>query len=178
MTKETRTFAIKVGHENVVYTLDESDHALFLSLGSALATIQSFESSAASLLTGLLGQTEESSQKTHEQLMGNYIDKTLGQLVKLFRQYVKDEALADKLEQVRQKRNYLVHGILRKYGWWLMGDDAYLDAIKEISEISQLIQETDQDIVKYIIDRKLLKMVAAKIDTATGELVLIGASND
>ncbi|MFH0974857.1 MAG: hypothetical protein V1874_03645 [Spirochaetota bacterium] len=137
------------------------DLALFVSLGAALAVIQSFEFSLATHL-GLLSKLDPA----------EFWSKTLGQLIKGLQKQLPDDSLADRLEYVRNIRNYIVHGALRSYGWPFMSDTDYIRAIREFEDIRLLIEEVNREINRYLSDRSLLQLFIVLLDVETGEVKL------
>jgi hypothetical protein len=88
----------------------------------------------------------KSAHSTSSEDPERFYSQTLGVLVKLFKKHLPDTALDKSLENVREKRNCLVHHIPRKYQWPIMSDDDYVKAILEIEEIRELIENTDVEI--------------------------------
>jgi hypothetical protein len=170
-----QTFAIKVGETNVIYNLSSNDHALFLSLGAALAQIQVFETTITGFLTSLEANNSNGQEhnNTFEDTFTKYGEKTLGTLIKLFKDHIKDEATTNILEEARRGRNYLVHHLLKHYGWWLMNDNSYLEAIQEITNITRVIMQADDAIIRYVVGHQVLQSVAVRINEHTGEIEII-----
>ena len=132
---------------------DESDIAVFAALGSALAQIQSFELQLATQL-GILARID-----TQE-----FWGRTLGTVIREFRTHLPDQALASQLEEVRSRRNHLVHGILRDYGWPMMSTEDYNKLIVEIESTRVLLGKVAIDVSRYLSDKSLMKIVVVSID--------------
>ncbi len=152
---------VKIGDTNIALKYDNTnDKVLFTVLGEALTEIQCFENCIYSLLSGIQGNENENP-------IDDYLErnerKTLGQLIYGIDQFIEDEDVKDNLIKVRDKRNYLVHKILRKYGWPLMTDNHYLEAINEIVEIRNFINTSEPKITKYIRDNNILDILIFKL---------------
>jgi hypothetical protein len=164
-------FCIQMGKTPIVFSLPEREHALFLALGMALAEIQSFETGIAFLLSSIANEAGHKVEEGYfDKLMQEYGSKTLGLLVKHFREVVRDEEISSLLEEVKNKRNYIVHNILREYGWPMMSDEVYVKAIEEITQITQKIRDAERIIVPYLREEKILKIILMSIDVKTGEV--------
>jgi hypothetical protein len=111
----------------------QNDLALFTILGNALTAVQSFELSVAVHLDLLSKKTQSERQNKSDEL-DRFFSLTLGALIKQFQKHLPDCGMAALLENVREKRNYLVHRILREYQWPMMNDEDYVRAIKEADQ--------------------------------------------
>ena len=162
MAKE-ECILLRVGdHSAFEFQRGPNDLALFAGLGAALAEIQSFETGIAIQL-GLLSHRSTDS-------LDEFYSKTLGTLIKQIQRHLPDNALASLLEKVRNRRNYLVHHILRAYGWPIMSDDDYIRAIREIEEVRSLIEQANLEVARYLSDRSLLKLIVLSIDHRSSEV--------
>ncbi len=139
-----------------------NDLPLFAILGNALAAVQSFEMSI----------------QVHLNLLSNdepdrFYSLTLGALIKQFQKQLPDSGVATLLENVREKRNYLVHRILREYQWPMMSDEDYVRAINEIDQIRELMEQANIEVSRYLVDRSLVNLVVLSIDHDSGEITRI-----
>lgn len=155
---------VKIGNSNIALKYDnKNDKVLFTVLGEALTEIQCFENCIYSLLSGIQGN--EGGISLEDYLERNE-RKTLGQLIYGMDRYIDNENVKNNLIEVRDKRNYLVHKILRKFGWPLMSDDQYLEAIKEVVEIRNFINSSEPVITKYIRDNNILDIVIFELTSS------------
>jgi hypothetical protein len=146
-----------------------NDLALFAILGSALAEVQAFEMSIAINL-GLLSEKGDSGGKFASDELDRFYSQTLGTLIKQFQKHLPDSGVASLLENVRERRNYLVHRVLRTYQWPIMSDEDYVRAIKEINEIRSLIESASVKVSRYLVDRSLADLTVFSIDQQSGEI--------
>ncbi|MBZ0098857.1 MAG: hypothetical protein K8F30_07220 [Taibaiella sp.] len=153
LTEHKNAFAVQVGNVIVQLNYPSNDLALFVILGEAIASIQAFELSVASFLARIDTTSLKTEDATSYETL---IDKTLGALIRLFRQFIVDDNLANSLEEVRKERNYIVHNILRHYKWPLMSDQQYLEAIQEIKGIIEHIHQTKIAMTKYVANSDFL----------------------
>ncbi len=146
-----------------------NDLALFAILGNALAAVQSFEMSVAVHLNLLSEKMRPDRQDTNDEL-DRFYSLTLGALIKQFQKHLPDSGVATLLENVREKRNYLVHRILREYQWPMMSDEDYVRAIKEIDQIRELMEKANVEVSRYLVDRSLVDLVVFSINHDSGEI--------
>jgi hypothetical protein len=105
---------LRVGNGVFQFQRGRNDLALFAVLGCTLAEIQSFELSIAIAISALTKLDPAS-----------FWSRTLGGLIRELRRHLPDDTLADRLEEVRNRRNYVVHEFLRTYGWPLVRPRLY-----------------------------------------------------
>lgn len=152
-----------------VFQRGRNDLALFAALGTALAEIQAFEMSIENhlqVLSHKASAEDLAPSKNPEQ----FYSQTLGMLIKEFQKFLPDTGIAELLENVRKKRNYLVHKILRAYQWPLMSDEDYVRAITEIEEIRAFIEHANVEVSRYLANHSLIGLVVVSIDRKTGEV--------
>lgn len=149
-----RQEVFQIGKNNILFSFSKNDYPLFIAMGSLLAEIQSFETSIAFILSNLKVKREENTE--FEEIMKKNTKITLGQLANAFKSYLDNEVLANKLIEIRNKRNHFVHEFLRSYQWPYMDEDSYMNAIKEINEISTLVQNLEPKLFEYLNDEQLL----------------------
>ncbi|MBI2857082.1 MAG: hypothetical protein HYX95_02065 [Chloroflexi bacterium] len=169
----TLTVGGKYGFE---FQRGQNDLALFTSLGSALAEIQSFELAIEGLLSALslVSPTIQSHRKQNPE---RFYSQTLGSVIKVFKKYLPDSGIDKLLDTTREKRNYVVHKILREYGWPIMDDEDYVRAIKEIEGIRAYIENANIEVCRYLTDRSLLDLLVVSVDGKTGEVKCIVPPN-
>src|SRR5574341_695777 len=102
--------ALIVGNAAIVFDIQDNDHVLFVCLGGALTEIQVFETT---LLNHLAIFKNNINKEDMDSTWDANIDKTLGQLARLFIDVVKDNEIGKLLLEVKDKRNFIVHKILR-----------------------------------------------------------------
>ncbi|MBK8563434.1 MAG: hypothetical protein IPN76_08815 [Saprospiraceae bacterium] len=151
---------IQVGDINIALKYENKhDKVLFTLLGEALTEIQCFENCIYALLSGV--QHSESKNSLIDFFEKNE-KKTLGQLIYDLVDYIENEEMKNTLIEARDKRNFLVHKILRQYGWPLMGDKEYLKAFQEIVAIRNFIHVSQPILLNYIQDKKILEIYIAE----------------
>jgi len=155
-----------------VFQRGRNDLALFASLGSALAEIQAFEVGIEGFLQ-FLSQKASADDQASSKNPDRFYSQTLGMLIKQFQKHLPDTGIATLLENVREKRNYLVHKILRDYQWPIMNDEDYIHAIKEIEGIRAYIESASVEMSRYLANRSLLNLIVVSIDHETGEVTQI-----
>lgn len=164
---------LKVGNRyGFEFQGEQNDLSLFAILGNALAAVQSFEMSIAIHL-GLLSNKQKPNAMNNNDDFDRFYSLTLGVLIKQFREHLPDSGVAALLEEVRIKRNYLVHKLLREYQWPMMSDEDYVRAIKEVDQIRDLIEKAGVEVSRYLVDKSLAKMVVFAIDHESGALTKI-----
>src|SRR3972149_350547 len=140
-----------------------NDLALFASLGSALAEIQAFEVGIEGFLR-LLSQKAFAPDGASSKNAARFYSQMLGMLIKQFQKPLPDTGTATLLENVREKRNYLVHKILRDYQWPIMNDEDYIRAIKGIEGIRAYIESAGIETSRYLANRSLLNLIVVSIE--------------
>jgi hypothetical protein len=165
-------FAILVGETNVLYELAPGDHALFLTIGIAVSQIQSLEVTMTSLLTSLEVHSalKKRGVAPSEKTASDHSDKTLGTVIRLFREYIKDQDVAQALEKARISRNHIVHHVLKKYGWPFLNASNYLEAIREVDDATRDIASADEAVVRYMAENRPIPFYAVIINHETGEI--------
>jgi hypothetical protein len=172
-------FAILIGDTNVLYELPSGDHALFLTIGIAVSQIQSLEVTMASLLTSLeVHSALKQGVKPIEKLISDHSEKTLGTVIRLFREYIKDNDIAEALEKARVSRNHIVHHVLKEYGWPFLSASDYLEAIREVDNATRQIAAADEAVVRYMAENRPIPFYAVFINHETGEIEPIQPKKD
>lgn len=166
-----RPLMLRVGDRHAFEFLGgHNDLALFAAIGAAMAEIQSFELHVHSLLDALAHKTgERESSGEGDELY----TKTLGTLIRLLKARLPDDELADCLDEARERRNHIVHRILRAYGWPLMTENDYIRAIKETERARETISVAGLTLSRYLKDRSLVNIIAVEMDPETGDIVRV-----
>lgn len=55
----------------------------------------------------------------------------------------------------------------------MMRDEDYVRAIKEIDQIRELIEKTDIEVSRYLVDRSLVDLIVLSIDRYSDEITKI-----
>jgi hypothetical protein len=162
--------------EKITYSLDGKDYSflqnsdlvnqLFWSLGAALTEIQVFESSIIFLIGGIKSKEEDIDIKA---TFEKDESKTLGILINELIKSIEDEEFKNILKIIKEDRDYIVHKILRKYGWPVMSDLKYKNAIKEILEIREIIHRSGPLLIEYIKVKKILDLF--KVDPIVEKII-------
>ncbi|MEW8052469.1 MAG: hypothetical protein AB2792_13405 [Candidatus Thiodiazotropha sp.] len=170
MKTEVKSTSLIIGDQPIVFSFPDEDHALMLSLGAALAQIQAFETSIAFILSNLASKSKDKENQSLEDAMKVNMEKTLGRLVKHFLLVLKNKEIADLLEEVRSKRNHIVHNILRAYGWPMMSPQKYIEAIQEIDGFRGLLSDAEPIICKHLSDKEKMNIRLLTLDPLTGDV--------
>lgn len=143
-----------------------------------MAEIQAFEKTVA-LFVDIFQSKVEGKEKPIAPNHVEYSDKTLGQLIKLFTDLIKDEEIGQSLKTAKEKRNFLVHHILSAYKWPLMSSDNYLKCYSEINEIRNTIHEAELKLSAFLISQRFSDVVTFTfpIDSQTDEPYLSNEEN-
>ena len=155
-----------VGETSIIFDFQDNDHVLFVCLGAALTEIQVFETTLLNHLTIFKNNVNNEDMDSTRQ---KNIDKTLGQLAKLFIEVVKNEEIGKLLLEVRDKRNLVVHKILRKYGWPLMSDDDFLQCYREINVIRDFIYQANVKLASFLNSQHFSNAIVVAINPKTGK---------
>ncbi|OHD11634.1 MAG: hypothetical protein A2086_17120 [Spirochaetes bacterium GWD1_27_9] len=111
---------LNIGNHYFQFQGKPNDLTLFLSIGSVIAEIQSFECTMKSFIETIL-------KKSRSIEIGEiFYNKTLVFLIKHFKKKLPDDELSELLEKILENRNFVVHNILKKYQWPIMNDDDYI----------------------------------------------------
>ena len=152
---------VKVNEKQYSFVQDNDlVNQLFWALGAALAEIQVFESQIIFLLGGI---KVKKSEKNLKAIYEQDESKTLGILINELIQYAKDDEFKNLLIIIKNDRNYIVHEILRKYGWPVMSEAKYKNAIKEILEIREIMHNSGPLLDEYIKNKKILDLINIEV---------------
>ena len=152
--KEKHTITIKDKEYSFIQN-NELLNQLFWALGATLAEIQSFETGIIFFLGGIKSKSCNNLEATSEKDES----KTLGILINELIKYIEVDEIKNMLCQIRDDRNYIVHKILRKYGWPIMSESKYEYAINEILEIREIMHVAEPIIMDYINSNNILSLI-------------------
>lgn len=152
-----------------LYGVDYSDedHLLFVFMGHTLTEIQVFELHLCIQLSAMMQDSK--AKADFEESMKTNTSKTLGQIAQMVKTYLKDDELSELLINIKNKRNYFIHGFLQNYGWPMMSAKQYSVAIKEMEDFQQQLKLVHEKLAKHIVENKLAKIGFATI-SKDGEL--------
>lgn len=102
-----------------------------------------------------------------------FLSRTLGHLARNIRELAPDDQTAAALEDVVEKRNYLVHRCLRKYGWPMSNFEKYREAVREIDGIRTSLRDGGDLIILALQRAKDLDIVLVRTNPETGEPELV-----
>ena len=152
---------LKIGDRYIVpWRGTKNDLALFAALGAAIAEVQSFEFHLISLL-GIIDKPTDADK---------FYERTLGSLIKVLNRSIQDAEIVQVLEDVRNKRNRVVHSFLREYQWPMMSDNDYVCAIQDLETTRSFIERTGVELSRYLSDQALVDLVVVSINHETGEI--------
>jgi len=155
-----------VGDVAISLDIEDSDHVLFFCLGGALTDIQVFETT---LLIHLAIFRMNKKNEDFLSARNTNIDKTLGQLARLFIDVVKDNEIGKFLLEVRDRRNFIVHEILRKYGWPIMSKKDYLKCYEEINEFRDFINQANMKLGEFLNSQHFSNAISIATNPKTGK---------
>ncbi|MCX5870759.1 MAG: hypothetical protein NTY00_09040 [Deltaproteobacteria bacterium] len=151
----------------------DEDHLLFVFMGHTLTEIQVFESMLCFTLSAIMKDSE--AKANFEESMQSNASKTLGQIANIIKTHLNDDNLANLLIEVKNKRNYFVHGFLKNYGWPMMGKQKYAQALEEMEKLQEQLKETHVQIGKHVAENNLAKIGFATI-SKDGDIEVIATS--
>jgi hypothetical protein len=145
-------------------------------MGHTLAEIQSFEAMLCFTLSAIMKDSK--AKVDFEESMQKNAAKTLGQIANIVKSHLKDDELSEKLIEVKDKRNYFIHGFLRHYGWPMLmdskqnRDSKYIRAIEELETLQKNLRDVHERIGKHVADNDLAKIGYATMNE-NGEIEII-----
>jgi len=160
MTKDANQFLFVGDKYSYQWQGRKNDLTLFASLGAAVSEVQSFETHLLAVL-GIIGNQKDEN---------NFYDKTMGVLIKTLSKSFPDSQISNLLEEIRDKRNRLIHSFLREYQWPIMSDDDYNRAILDLESTRSIIEKANLELSKYLSDRSLVNVIVLQIDHESGEI--------
>ncbi|MBL7791203.1 MAG: hypothetical protein JNK77_02680 [Saprospiraceae bacterium] len=155
--KNQNSFIAIIGDQNIILNWNEKDIALLTLVGAALSESQSFEVAISFFLSSILAQND--TKLDYDNLMENHTSKTLGWLSDKLKKELGNEKISLAIDRAREKRNFLVHNILKKYKWPFMSEEDYLNCLLEINAIRRVISESKIEIGQVLKDEKILKLI-------------------
>ncbi len=166
----TKPLTLSAGGRLFRFHYEEWDRPLFIALGAALAEAQSLEFQLASML-GFASTTGK--ERPTVELTEGFLSRTLGYLARKIRELAPDDQTASVLEDVVEKRNYLVHRCLRNYGWPMSGIDEYREAVRELDGIRTALRDSGDAIILALQRAKDLDIILVRTNPETGEPELV-----
>ena len=159
---------IKISDVQIEFDLAPNDYGLFLVIGQAMSEIQSFELFLAGLLASL--DNKKGQTTSYEELLVKHYTSTLGGLVKHFRDHINNPETASALAYARDRRNFLVHGLLRKYSWPGMSNADYRICVLEIMEIVSAVSYAQDKLIRYLNESQTMPIVQFEFSAETLQL--------
>jgi len=169
-------YIIEVGEQPYGINYPDNDHLLFVYMGHTLAEIQSFEAMLCFTLSAIMKDSK--AKADFEESMQKNATKTLGQIAGIVKSHLKDIELSEKLTNVKDKRNYFIHGFLRHYGWPMLmdtkqeRDSKYIQAVEEMAALQKDLREVHKELGKHVAKNNLAKIGYATM-SADGEIEII-----
>jgi hypothetical protein len=155
-------YIITLGDQPYGINYSDEDHLLFVFMGRTLTEIQVFESMLCFTLSSIMKDCEAITD--FEEAMNSNTSKTLGQIANIIKMHLKDDELAGRLIDLKNKRNYFIHDFLRYYGWPMMGKDKYAQALEEMEKLQLELKDVYLQIGKHVAQNNLAKIGFATIN--------------
>jgi hypothetical protein len=153
----------------IVADFGDNDHVLFLLMGAALAEIQCFEYSVASVLSLIIAPRSDGEMDSKfETILNKQFDARLSELIRNLQKHTKHTEYPDALEKGRKSRNFVVHNFLRKFGWPMMEDKEYLEAIAELQKCREDVSNADMTCARILADQELTDVIVVHFDPKAG----------
>jgi hypothetical protein len=159
----------KVGEQTFRFKYSTEDAALFLALGAAVAEVQSLEFH----FVNLLGLAAATAGRDHSEVTEEYFAKTMGSVARKLKGENGRREIADHLDEVVSKRNYLIHAFLRTHQWPMSSASEYANAILELDALTKFFRESGDIItlaVRAVKDLPIF-LIRTNPDTGLPELV-------
>ena len=126
------------------------------------------------LLAGMLGlATSPDSDRPVDELSEDVLSRTLGNLARRIRELTPDDQTAAVLDEVVEKRNYLVHRCLRKYGWPMSTIEEYGEAVRELDGIRTLLRNSGDAVALALQRAQALDIILVRTNSETGKPELV-----
>ena len=121
----------------------------------------------------LLDLIESGGGPSHGQLVAGFLEKTLGMLARRIRLHDPEAETATILDHIVERRNFLVHRFLQKYGWPMMSDEEYIAAIVELNEMREYFSKSQLTLTRTLKEAKDLQLLVVGINPQTGQPELL-----
>jgi hypothetical protein len=161
---------IKTGKYTFRFEMSPLEHLLFLTAGRAMTQIQNFESVVAAIVCSLNPcENEEIATAYYDHLLDEFNNKTLGRLVALIKQKVAGNELHDRLMNVKNGRNFIVHHALRQYPG--LDEEQTVSLTQRMEEIIEEIQEVQSLLIAELSAQNVTHISSVYINMGTGEII-------
>jgi hypothetical protein len=161
---------LKAGGQLFLFHYEEWDRPLFIALGAALAEAQALEY----LLATMLGIASSSAaNRSVEELTDDFLSRTLGSLARKIREFAPDDRIAAVLDELVEKRNYLVHRCLRSYGWPMSTIEEYGEAVRELDSIRTFLRKGGEAVTLALQKAQALDIILVRTNPETGQPELV-----
>lgn len=139
-------------------------------MGAALAEVQCFEYVVAHALALIMSPRSQDGGLTaeFETQLSQKFDCTLGRLIVILKKHAGQSESAKTLETALKQRNRFIHGFLGKYGWPVMEDSLYIEAIRELQKIRSDIANGARAASQVLADQALHDVIVIELDRNTG----------
>lgn len=165
---------IKTGNYELGFDMSPLEHLLFLTVGRAMTQIQNFESVMATILCSLNSHEdeeiddEEITIEYYDNLLDEFSNKTLGRLIALIKQKVEGNELHDKLMNVKNGRNFIVHHALRQYPD--LNEEQTISLTQKIEDIIEEIQDVQNLLIGELSDQNVIDISSVYVNFDTGKI--------
>ena len=68
----------------------------------------------------------------------------------------------------RKSRNFVVHNFLRQFGWPMMDDKEYLEAIAKLQQCREDVSNADMTCAHILADQELTDVIVVHFDPKVG----------
>jgi len=157
-------YLYKVGDQTFRFKYDDKDAALFLALGAAVAEVQSLEFH----FVNLLALAASTTGRNHAEVTEEYFAKTMGSIARKLKGENGRRDIADHLDEVVAKRNYLIHAFLRIRQWPMSSASEYADAIVELDSLAKFFRDSGDVITLAIREVRGLPIFLINTNPETG----------
>lgn len=167
---------LNAGGQLFRFHYEELDRPLFMVLGAALAEAQALEFRLSLLLR--LATSTNTGRPTDtlstDTLSDEYLSRTLGFLARKIREMAPGDETAAKLDELVERRNYLVHRCLREYGWPMSTVEEYAKAVQEIEAIRTILSDGSVTVTLAMQKAQSLNIIVIGTNPDTGLPELVG----
>ena len=166
---------INTGKYKFRFEMSPLEHLLFLTVGRAMTQIQNFESVVATIVCSLNSheneeiEDEEAAMAYYDNLLDEFNNKTLGRLVALIKQKVTGNELHDRLMNVKNGRNFIVHHALRQYPD--LDEEQTVSLTQKMEDIIEEIQEVQSLLIAELSAQNVTHISSVYVNLDTGEIM-------
>jgi hypothetical protein len=165
---------IKTGKYKFGFDMSPLEHLLFLTVGRAMTQIQNFESVVATIVCSLNSYENEEIEDEvaaigyYDNLLDEFNNKTLGRLIVLIKQKIEGNELHDKLMNVKNGRNFIVHHALRQYPD--LDEEQTVSLTQKIEDIIEEIQAVQDLLIAELSAQNVTHISSVYVNWDTGEI--------